>query len=350
MGSVFRRQKGGCYYAKFLGEDGKTARISTKTRVRREAEKLLAKWESEARLRREGLGPGASLGVAELLADYLSYLGDKSEVHRQKTESRIQLILDRNEWQLPTQINQYAVETTVKNLKKASGEPVALRTQAHYLTAIKGWTRWLTRVRKVLAVDPLDAVRKPNFAADRKLIRRFLLPEEWTWLKKGPNALFYETAIQTGYRDAELAQLTPNSLQANALYLPASATKNKQEATQYITEDLAKRLAGQLPFAAPYGRLAELLREDLETAREAYLQKRKKPKPYFLEVADAKGHVLDFHALRHTCGAWLALADVNVKTIQKVMRHSTIVLTLDTYGHLLPGAEEEAVGKLLRFL
>ena len=28
------------------------------------------------------------------------------------------------------------------------------------------------------------------------------------------------------------------------------------------------------------------------------------------------------------------------------MRHSTITLTMDTYGHLFPGQEAEAVGKL----
>ncbi len=63
----------------------------------------------------------------------------------------------------------------------------------------------------------------------------------------------------------------------------------------------------------------------------------------FLLPKNSLEHVLDFHALRHTCGAWLAIAGENVKVIQKVMRHSTITLTLDTYGHLLPGAEQDAV-------
>ncbi len=63
----------------------------------------------------------------------------------------------------------------------------------------------------------------------------------------------------------------------------------------------------------------------------------------FLRVRTSTGEVLDFHALRHTCGAWLAIRGVAPKVIQSVMRHSTIKLTLDTYGHLIDGAESKAV-------
>lgn len=63
----------------------------------------------------------------------------------------------------------------------------------------------------------------------------------------------------------------------------------------------------------------------------------------FVAVRNHAGEVLDFHALRHTCGAWLVLSGANVKIVQSVMRHSTIKLTLDTYGHFLPGQEAEAV-------
>ncbi|MCA9367984.1 tyrosine-type recombinase/integrase [Candidatus Kaiserbacteria bacterium] len=58
---------------------------------------------------------------------------------------------------------------------------------------------------------------------------------------------------------------------------------------------------------------------------------------------DSQGQTVDFHSLRHTCGAWLALRNVNPKVIQAVMRHSSISLTLDTYGHLMPSAHEDAI-------
>jgi len=54
----------------------------------------------------------------------------------------------------------------------------------------------------------------------------------------------------------------------------------------------------------------------------------------------------DFHSLRHTCGAWLAMAGQHPKTIQSVMRHSTITLTMNNYGHLFPGSDVLAIAKL----
>ena len=48
----------------------------------------------------------------------------------------------------------------------------------------------------------------------------------------------------------------------------------------------------------------------------------------------------------HTCGAWLAMAGVHPKVVQTVMRHGSITLTMDTYGHLFPGQEADAIAKV----
>jgi hypothetical protein len=62
------------------------------------------------------------------------------------------------------------------------------------------------------------------------------------------------------------------------------------------------------------------------------------------EHIDREG--LDFHTLRHTCGAWLAIAGAHPKAVQAIMRHSAITLTMDTYGHLFPGQEADAVARV----
>jgi hypothetical protein len=43
-------------------------------------------------------------------------------------------------------------------------------------------------------------------------------------------------------------------------------------------------------------------------------------------------------------------AGVNAKALQTFMGHSNITTTLDTYGHLMPGSEEEAAGLLDAYL
>jgi hypothetical protein len=65
----------------------------------------------------------------------------------------------------------------------------------------------------------------------------------------------------------------------------------------------------------------------------------------FLAVSNHEGEVLDFHSLRHTTGAWLAMAGAHPNAVKTVMRHSSITLTMDTYGHLFPGQEAETVGR-----
>lgn len=97
-----------------------------------------------------------------------------------------------------------------------------------------------------------------------------------------------------------------------------------------------------------------MIRADLEDARKAWIAAAKhdadefqrRQESDFLAVENFEGETLDLHSLRHTCGAWLAQAGVNPKTIQVVMRHSTIVLTMDAYGHLFPGSEAVAIAKL----
>jgi integrase len=48
--------------------------------------------------------------------------------------------------------------------------------------------------------------------------------------------------------------------------------------------------------------------------------------------------------------SWFIGAGVNIKAISTYMGHSSITVTLDRYGHLLPGDEDLAAGQLDRYL
>ncbi|MCY1160010.1 MAG: integrase family protein [Citricoccus sp.] len=48
------------------------------------------------------------------------------------------------------------------------------------------------------------------------------------------------------------------------------------------------------------------------------------------------------HDLRHGTASLMTAAGVDVAVVSKVLRHATIKLTVDTYGHLLPGVGEAA--------
>jgi integrase len=47
------------------------------------------------------------------------------------------------------------------------------------------------------------------------------------------------------------------------------------------------------------------------------------------------------HDLRHTCASWLIRLGVHPKGIMEQLGHSSITMTLNTYGHLFPGWDEK---------
>jgi integrase len=55
---------------------------------------------------------------------------------------------------------------------------------------------------------------------------------------------------------------------------------------------------------------------------------------------------ISLHECRHTYAAYMIAAGVNPKALSTYMGHSSITITLDRYGHLLPGNEHEAAGLL----
>ena len=65
----------------------------------------------------------------------------------------------------------------------------------------------------------------------------------------------------------------------------------------------------------------------------------------FLNVKNHEDESLDFHALRHTCGGWLAKAGAHPKSIQSVMRHSRIVSTRTHTVILSPARKAETVAR-----
>ena len=61
------------------------------------------------------------------------------------------------------------------------------------------------------------------------------------------------------------------------------------------------------------------------------------------------GH-LGYHECRHTYASLMIAAGVNAKTLSIYMGHSSIVMTMDRYGHLFPGNEKDSAEKLDAFL
>ena len=333
--------------------------------------------------RQERLADEGRRSLESHLADYEAHLraGKPTEKHIRSTLKFIREVVGAAGFATlgdlsADPVNRYASDLT------AQGR--AARTVQAHLAAIKGFTRWLARHGK-LPQDPLASIRKPDPKTDRRRERRMLLPDEWGWLRSvtladnrqrnGMEAqervLLYATAIQTGLRSGELRSLTRGRLYLDSappyVTCKAGSTKNRKEARQYIQADVAdglrQHIATKAPAAPVFGMphetgVAKMLRGDLADARREWLtaaehdpqERLRREQSDFLAVVNHEGEVLDFHGLRHTCGAWAAMSGAHPKAVQSLMRHSTIVLTMDTYGHLFPGQEAETVARLPEML
>ena len=59
---------------------------------------------------------------------------------------------------------------------------------------------------------------------------------------------------------------------------------------------------------------------------------------------------ITLHECRHTFASLMIATGVNAKALQTYMGHASVSITLDRYGHLMPGSEAEAAGLLEAYL
>lgn len=63
-------------------------------------------------------------------------------------------------------------------------------------------------------------------------------------------------------------------------------------------------------------------------------------------VATAGVGPLRIHDLRHTCASLAIAAGADIKVLQRMLGHASAALTLDRYGHLLPGQAQSVADRL----
>jgi integrase len=361
MATIYKRggrgQRGGRYYFSYFDHNGKRHSRSARTTDKATAERIAAKYEADAALRREGvvdpqldaICDQSRRSVESHLKDYEAKMVAASRSNKHVTRT-IECIRTTCQWAGFTTVSDIAADGVNRRAGQLKEDGFSARTIASYLTAMKGFTKWLS-VHHKLPRDPLASVSKPNQKADRRRERRILL---------------YTVAIQTGLRSSELRSLTRGCLflEDNQPFITCKAgtTKNRKDARQYIQLALAKELLAYIntkTHMAPVFKMPEetvvaaMLRADLADARREWIKEaRNDPEEHirrqqsdFLAEVNHEGETLDFHSLRHTCGAWLSMNGAHPKAVQSVMRHSTIVLTMDTYGHLFPGQDAATVAR-----
>jgi len=79
---------------------------------------------------------------------------------------------------------------------------------------------------------------------------------------------------------------------------------------------------------------------DPSTFRDKYLK--------MLQIAGLKHY--KFHALRHTFATRALEAGIDVKVVSKILGHAGVQITMDTYMHVLPELQSEAMNKIAEYM
>lgn len=359
MGTVFKRDDSKFWIASYKDHTGRRVKRSTGCRDKANALKMLAAWEVKSRHIEGGLeADHKDERLADAINEYCRS-STKSADYVRYTRLQIERVVTDQKWTMLSDVTAKGLEAFIHGLKATN------RTKHSHVTAFRMFTRWCVK-RGKLKADPVATVEKP---APQKSKRRMLQKEEWNtlaeWLeandieRNGQSSierlLMYWAAIETGLRSAELLSLKRGDLHLDVdePFIHCTQTKNGKPAQQFVSDALAMRLAdfvsrktkNAMVFKVNSNtRLAQYLRNDCDDARGDNTC------PDFLRSPDSQGRILDFHCLRHTCGSWLTAAGVPLTEVQAIMRHSTITLTVDRYGHLAPDAlsrNRNVLGKML---
>ena len=350
--------------AQFIDENGKSQRVSTKTTVRSVAEKMLARYQTEVDRIRTGVATREELSKAhfrlvtlkQALDQFLTKMtaDGSTRGHIVSTQYKIEQLCNETGIESLTDIRRETVERWIAN--EVQKKVRALRTINSYVIAIKSFAQYLVDI-DLLPKYPFKSIRKLNQELDQRIKRRAMTAAEVERLlqvansdkdtekwKAGERALAYRLLLGTGLRSTELSLLTSNQIDFDQcrLRVEATKTKNKKADILPMRPDLVQSVKewvethGIQPQDRIFRHNASLIREsfykDLATLG--------------IERKDSGGRCLDVHALRKTFGTMLAKAGVPLTTTQRLMRHSSPVITAKLYIDVDPVDMMQALNQL----
>jgi len=352
------------WIAQFVDENGKLKRVSTKTKDKSAANRVLAKLENEISMIRAGLTARSELNRVATYSMPIQQFVDQYQVkmtasgntkeHTRRSIQKINVMIDECKIKNLSDINRNVIEkwiaTAIERNKKAP------RTINSYHVAIKSFLNWCVDSRH-LSENPLAKIKKLNEAVGRKKQRRSLTEEELKKLfvathsrkyrqenKADEHELIYRLLVGTGLRSNELGISTPNQFDFEKcrFFVKAKNTKNRRDDILPIRSDLCERLKKWIcKFEIQSNE--RIFKYTISSLRQSFIRD---CLAAGIELKSPDGRSIDVHALRRTFGTMLARAGVPLTTTQRLMRHSTPELTAKLYIDVEPVDMQQAIDKL----
>lgn len=320
-------------------------------------------WRADAQsaIRRGALGAQSPLSLAEAAEAWLTGANAGAIRNRSGAEYKPSVLRSYENslrrYLLPTlgarklaAISRLEVQEIADRLLASGLDPSTVRNALMPLRAI--YRRALSRSQ--VALNPTHGLELP---APRGKRERIATPAEARALLEAlrpADRPFWATALYAGLRRGELLALQWGDVdleagvifvtrswdpQAGVVETKSGAGRRRVPLVGLLRRYLAaQRLASggeEFVFPHPHGGAAK---------PNAYVDRARR---------DWKAAGLEpilLHECRHTFASMMIAAGVNPKALSTYLGHSSIAITLDRYGHLMPGSEADAAARLDAYL
>lgn len=228
--------------------------------------------------------------------------------------------------------NKKISEITNKEISEtfiASGEGLSPVTYRNRKTVLSTFFNYLVDVLEVVSHNPIKKAIPPRKIPKKK--RDFWTPDQIDRIiANAPNSkirLLWSFMAFAGLRVSEARAMRLEAIHDGYIHIKG---KGDKEAKIPISPRLQREI-NRFNGAWIFSFAEETLRK---TAAKA-----------IPEGFPGKAHA---HRFRHSFGSNLIRAGVNIKIVQTLMRHESITLTLDTYGHILDTDCEKAIKEVYK--
>lgn len=204
--------------------------------------------------------------------------------------------------------------------------------------------------------SPLEGIELPAVRGKRERIATVGEASALVGACDERDRAIWATALYGGLRRGELMALEVSNVDFDAgvirvmqSYDPGSRTMNAPKSragvrTVPMVKLLRRELAAHLMRRGKRGALM-FGREDGRPFSPESTYKRSRSR----WTAAGLAHIT-MHECRHSFASMMIAAGVNAKTLQEVGGWSSIAIVFDRYGHLMPGARDEAAGLLEAYI
>jgi len=203
--------------------------------------------------------------------------------------------------------------------------------------------------RGELTVNPTTGLELPAVRGKRDRVASPGEAERLLGALPESDRALWATALYAGLRRGELQALDWTSVDMKSGVIRIERSWDDKERL-FITP---KSSAGRRAVPIPGVLRSHLIEHRLRTGRsEGLVFGTTSNCPFAPSAVWRRAHrawakeelkAIGLHEARHTFASLMIAAGVNAKALSSYMGHSSVVITYDRYGHLMPGNEEHAV-------